>query len=78
MKTTIWATIIENVVQKGRNQPILHPKRALFPGENANLANGTHFTRIGGGWHWGQRGKSSPNAVSLGKRLDNKILKVQI
>ena len=30
-----------------------------------------------GGGHWGQRGKSSKNTISLGKRFDNKILKVQ-
>ena len=46
MKTTIWATIIENVVRKGRNEPILDSKCARFPGENANLTNGTHFTHI--------------------------------
>ena len=44
MKTTIWATIIENVVRKGRKKPILDPKCARFPSENANLTNGTHFT----------------------------------
>ena len=31
-----------------------------------------------GGEPWGQRGKSSQNAVFRGKRHDNKILKVQI
>ena len=31
-----------------------------------------------GGGHWGHRGKSSENAVFLGKRHDNKILKLHI
>ena len=44
MKATIWATIIENVVRKGREQTHFSPKCARFPGENANLTNGTHFT----------------------------------
>ena len=36
------------------------------------------FAFEGGGGPWGKRGESSKNAVFLGKRHDNKILKVQI
>ena len=49
MKTTIRATIIENVVPKGRKRTHFGPKCAQFPSENANLTNGTQFTHIRGG-----------------------------
>ena len=52
MRTTIWATIIENAAQKRpKGDPF------LFPGENANLTNGG-----GGGWGGFSRGLSGLGA----------------
>ena len=36
------------------------------------------FAVLRGGGHWGQRGKSSKNAVSRGTRHDNKIYRREI
>ena len=49
MKTRIWATIVENVVQKGRNEPHFGPKMCTISKRERQLTNGTHFTHIRGG-----------------------------
>ena len=36
-----------------------------------------NFALLRGGWHWGLRGQLSQNTFLLGKRHDNKTLKVQ-
>ena len=45
IKYSIWATLIENVVRKRRKSPFLDQKIAPFCCKNANLTNGTYFTR---------------------------------
>ena len=58
--------------------PCLFPLQGIRDGETTIKIKFALLRGVLRGGHWGQRGKSFKNAVFLGKRHDNKILKLQI
>ena len=65
--------VLAKAVFSARN-PVCHAQETIRDGETTIKIK---YAFLRGG-NWGHRGKSSKNAVSLGKRHDNLILKVQI